>query len=510
MASPVQTPRPRVRHSYAGPIVLIIIGIVFLMGTMGMLDMADFGHWFAHYWPVLLILWGVIKLFEYQQAQREGVRYPGIGVGGVFLLIMLIGFGIAATQASRVDWDALGDHGDWPNGDFFQNMHIFGPSYTFNDEMAQSFPASANLHVTSSRGNVSVQDSDDNQIKIVISKKLHARNQPEADKYNLGTKPKINVSGNLVTLDANTQGAGDRGVITDMTISLPRKASVVISTRHGDVSVTGRDGDADITTTHGDVSGTDIHGKVTVDLDQGSAQLSKIGSDVSIRGHANDVSLDDVAGSVRLDGEFMESVKLSKIAKSVTFKSPLTDIEFSRLDGNLDLDRGDLQAGNITGPLRLSTRSKDIRLDGMAGDVRLQNENGTVEVHVNKVGSMQVDNRQGDIQIYLPDKAGFQVSATARGGEVRSDFSDLKIENGDDQASASGNVGGGGPHLVLNDEHGTIEIRKASSAPERPEKAERPEQPERPEAPEVSGHSSRRTPRTLRALPTPPPQPTDN
>jgi len=488
MASPVQTPRPRVRHSYAGPIVLIIIGIVFLMGTMGVLDWADFGHWYAHYWPVLLILWGVIKLVEYQQAQHEGARYPGIGAGGVFLLILLIGFGIAATQASRVDWEAFGDHTNWDNGDFFQNMHIFGPSYTFNDEISQSFPATANLHVNSGRGNVSIQDSDDNQIKVAISKRLHARNQQDADKYNLSTKPKINVSGNLVTLDANTQGAGDHGVATDMTISLPRKASVVISTRHGDVSVSGRDGDIDITSAHGDVSATDIHGKVTVDLDQGSAQLSKIGSDVSIRGHANDVSLDDIAGSVRLDGEFMESVKLSKIAKSVTFKSPLTDIEFSKLDGDLDLDRGDLQATNITGPLRLNTRSKDIRLDGMAGDVRLQNENGTVEVHVNKVGSMQVDNRQGDIQIYLPDKAGFQVDATARGGEVQSDFTDIKIVSRDDQATASGNVGGGGPHLVLNNEHGTIEIRKASSADA-----------------DNSGSSSPKTPKGSRI-----PQPTDN
>lgn len=509
MVSPVQTPRPRVRHSYAGPIVLIIIGIVFLMGTMGVLNWADFGHWYAHYWPVLLILWGVIKLLEYQQAQHEGARYPGIGVGGVFLLIMLIGFGIAATQASRVDWEAFGDHANWNNDDFFQNLHIFGPSFTFTDEISQSFPATANLHVTSGRGNISIQDSDDNQIKVVISKRLHARNQQDADKYNLSTKPKINVSGNIVTLDANTQGAGDHGVETDMTISLPRKASVVISTRHGDVSVSGRDGDADITNAHGDVSGTDIQGKVTLDLDQGSAQLSKIGSDVSIRGHANDVSLDDIGGSVRLDGEFMESVKLSKIAKPVTFKSPRTDIEFSKLDGSLDLDSGDLQAANITGPLRLTTRSKDIRLDGMAGDVRLQNENGTVEVHVSKLGSMQVDNQQGDIQIYLPDKAGFQVDAIARGGEVQSDFADLKIVNGDDQATATGNVGGGGPRLVLNDEHGAIEIRKASSAPDRPEKAERleqperPERPERPEAPETSGRSAPR-PRTRI------PQPTDN
>jgi DUF4097 and DUF4098 domain-containing protein YvlB len=475
--------------------VLIVIGIVFLMGTMGLLDWSSFGHWYAHYWPVLLILWGVIKLVEYQQAQHEGVRYPGIGVGGVFLVIMLIGLGIAATQASQVDWDSFGDHFDRSGDDFFQNMHFFGPSYTFNDEIAQSFPGTANLHVTSDRGNVIVRDSDDNQIKVVISKKLHARDQQRADKYNLSTKPRINVSGNLVTLEANTQGAGDHGVATDMTISLPRKASVVISTRHGDVSVSGRDGDADITSAHGDVSANDIHGKVTLNLDQSSATLSQIGSDVSIRGHANDVSLEDVGGSVRLDGEFMESVKLSKIAKPVTFKSPRTDIEFSRLDGDLNLDSGDLQATNITGPLRLTTRQKDIRLDGMAGDVRLQNEDGTVEVHVNKMGSMQVDNRQGDIQIYLPDKAGFQVDARARNGEVQSDFADLKIVNGDDQATASGNVGGGGPHLVLNDEHGTIEIRKASSAANEPD---------------ISGTSIQKVPKAPRVPAARVPQPTEN
>ena len=91
MVSPVQVPRVRARHSFAGPVVLIVLGLVFLAGTMGMLDWETFGHWYAHYWPLLLILWGVIKLMEYQQAQHAGLRPAGIGAGGVFLLIVLIG-----------------------------------------------------------------------------------------------------------------------------------------------------------------------------------------------------------------------------------------------------------------------------------------------------------------------------------------------------------------------------------------------------------------------------------
>ena len=46
---------------------------------------------------------------------------------------------------------------------------------------------------------------------------------------------------------------------------------------------------------------------------------------------------------MHLDGEFMESVKLAKICKPVSFKSSRTNMDFSRLDGDLDLDSGDLQ-----------------------------------------------------------------------------------------------------------------------------------------------------------------------
>jgi DUF4097 and DUF4098 domain-containing protein YvlB len=158
-------------------------------------------------------------------------------------------------------------------------------------------------------------------------------------------------------------------------------------------------------------------------------------------------------------------------------------MDFSRLDGNLDLDSGDLQASDVIGPLRLTTRSKDIRLTGVSGDVRLQDENGSIELRMNKLGSMQVDNRKGDIQIYVPDKAGFQVDARTRNGEVETDFDQLKIDNSNDQGIATGSIGGGGPHVVVNNEHGTIEIRKTSSAAEAQELPSLPKMPKAPRMP---------------------------
>jgi DUF4097 and DUF4098 domain-containing protein YvlB len=479
MASPVQIPPSRRRRSFAGPVVLIVLGIVFLMGTMGMLKWYMLGHWFAHYWPLLIILWGVVKLIEYHQAQREGTRPSGIGAGGVFLLIVLIVFGLAATQAARFNWGELRDEINIDGGDF----PLFGKTYSYEDQLQQAFPAGASLNVVNDRGAVNINTSDDNQIRVVVHKRINTENQEDADKWNTGTKPQITISDRIVTLNANTQGAGDHWVAADLDVSVPRKAPIVVTARRGDVSVMGRDGDVEISSQRGDVSAADINGKVSLNLVRSSARVSQINGDVSVEGRANDVSVQDVKGAVRLNGEFFESVKLAKIAKTVSFKSSRTDMEFSKLDGDLDLDSGDLRASELAGPLRLSTRHKDIRLEGVSGDVRLQDENGAVEVRMSKLGSMQLDNRRGDIQVYLPDKAGFQLDARARGGEIETDFGELKVNNSDDQAIASGAVGGGGPHLVINNEHGTIEIRKGSSLAETPAPPRAPKTPKVPQAP---------------------------
>jgi DUF4097 and DUF4098 domain-containing protein YvlB len=480
MVSPVQVPPPRYRRSFSGPIILIALGTVFLLGTMGLLDWHNLGRWFAHYWPVLLIISGVIKLIEYQQAQRQGTRASGLGAGGIFLMIAIIVVGLIATQASHFNWGQLKDQIDInDDGDF----PMFGSKYNFDDQLAQAFPSGASLHVIDTRGAVNIVSSEDDQIRVVVHKRISAESQADADKWNASTKPQITVSGSVVTLNANNQGAGDHWVAQDLDVTLPRKASVVISTHYGDVSVIGREGDLDITSQKGDVTTTDITGKVGLKLDHSSARITQVSSDVSIDGRSNDVSIEDVKGAVHLDGEFMESVKLAKISQPVTFKSSRTDMDFSRLDGDLDLDSGDLQASDVVGPLRLSTRSKDIRLTGVSGDVRLQDENGSVELRMNKLGSMQVDNRKGDIQIYVPDKAGFQLDARARNGEVQTDFDQLKIDDANDQAIATGTVGGGGPRLVINNEHGTIEIRKASSMPEAPEPPPAPKAPKAPRAP---------------------------
>jgi DUF4097 and DUF4098 domain-containing protein YvlB len=441
--------------------VLIVLGIVFLLGNLHMLSWVRLGYLFAHYWPALLILWGVIKLIEYQQAQRDGVPARGIGVGGIFLVIIIVVSGLIATQASRFNWGEIRDNMNIDDSDL---NNLFGETYNFDEHLEQDVPASAtSLRVNDDHGAVRVTATNDKKITVVVRKRVGAESQSDADRYNKQASPTITMAGNVILLDARTQAAGDHAVQSDLDISIPRKMELHITSRRGDVSVTGRDGEIEITTHNGDVSVQDVAGNVKLNLEKGSARVEQITGDVHVDGRLNEVSVTDIKGSAQFDGEFQESVKLARIGKSVAFKSSRTELEFSRLDGELDLDSDDLHANQVAGPVHITTRSKQVRLEDVSGDVRLQDEHGGIEISMLSLGNVQIDSRNGDIHLSVPDKAGFRLDARTRDGEIQSDFPELKIDNNDHEAKASGTVGNGASHIVLNNEHDGIEIRKATA-----------------------------------------------
>jgi Putative adhesin/Domain of unknown function (DUF5668) len=471
-----------------GPVILIILGIIFLFGNLHLISWGRLGMLFAHYWPLLLILWGVLKLIEHQRAKQEGATASGIGAGGVFLLIFLVLCGLIATHTANFHWEELQDQFDM--GD--THIPFLGDTFEFDDQLTHELPAGATVKIVNDRGAVNISISNNDKIEITAHKKIRAEGQDEANKRNGQTKPQINVSGNLVTINANTRGAGDHPVTVDLNVSIPRKAAVTVAAQRGDVNVMGRDGTVEISNQRGDVVVDDVNGDVSLNMDHGTVNMghstvrvSQVSGDVSVQGRSDEVTISDVKGSVHLNGEFTDSLKLSKIGKAVSFKSSRTDLELAKLAGDLDLDSDSLRADSITGPLRVSTRSKDITLEGVSGDARIQNENSGVELGLKSAGNIQIDNRNGDITVGLPDKLGFKVDARSQGGEVQANFPGVKVSNDDSGGKASGAVGNGAVHLVLNSEHGNITVRKGSvvsaNLPEPPEPTNPPEKADKPQ-----------------------------
>ena len=167
-----------------------------------------------------------------------------------------------------------------------------------------------------------------------------------------------------------------------------RAPPFAITSRRGDINITGLNGAIEINHQHGEVDITDQTGNATLNVESSAARIQHVKGDVTIQGHAKEVDVEDINGAVRLNGEFYESVRLVRISKTVDFHSSRTDMQFAHLDGRLDLDSGDLRADSLFGPMHLSTRSKDIALEGLTGDLRLEDTNGTVEVGVYKPGNI--------------------------------------------------------------------------------------------------------------------------
>jgi DUF4097 and DUF4098 domain-containing protein YvlB len=450
------------------------------MGTMGMLEMHHLGLLFARYWPALLILWGLIKLMEYEQAKRYGQPARGIGVGGVFLMLFLIGAGLIATQVSHLDWNNIREHTHFGDNDDFDN--IFGGStFDYSGEIHSDLAAgSTSMRVNDDRGTVTVNVSDDKKIRVSWRKKVRAENQSDADSYNRKTDPTIVVADKVIVVNANTQGAGDKGVASDIDIYVPANISVSITSGHGDVTMAGMNGSIDINHRQGEVSVSDHTGNLSLNLEGSSARVEHVKGDVTIQGKTNEIDVEDVDGAVHLNGEFQESVRLVRVSQAVGFHSTRTDMDFTRLDGRLDLDSGDLRADSLSGPMRLTTRSKDIALEGLSGDLRLDDSNGTVSVGLHKPGNIQIDNRKGDVQITIPPNTALKVEARTREGEIESDFDEIKIENGNRQWTASGTIGTNGPRLVMNAEKGSIEIRRGTVAVVPPTPPATPAKPGKP------------------------------
>src|SRR5580658_1337997 len=455
---------PRLPHrSMAGAVVLILLGVLFLLGTMGVLNWHSLWMLFGRYWPALLILWGLLKLIEHEQAKRLGQPTRGIGVGGVFLMLFLISGGLIATQLSRLDLKSLGEH--IQIGDDEDLDEIFGGStFDYSDELSREIPAGSTLHVNDERGTITINVGDGKTMKVAVRKKVRAEAEKDAENYNGKTKPQITIEDKVVTLNANTKGAGDKGVTADMDIYVPVNTTLVITSGRGDVTVTGMSSNVEVNHHRGEVNISDHTGSALLNLDGSSARLQHVKGDVTIQGKAKEVDVEDVDGSVHLNGDFQESVRLVRVSKTVSFHSSRTEMEFSRLDGRLDLDSGDLRADSLSGPMRLTTHSKDIALEGLSGDLRLEDENGSVQVGLHKPGNVQIDNRKGDVQVSIPPNTAIKVEARTREGEIESDFDEIKVDNKDNQSSASGSIGTNGPRLVMNCEKGAIEIRKGTVA----------------------------------------------
>jgi DUF4097 and DUF4098 domain-containing protein YvlB len=409
----------------------------------------------VHYWPLLLIFWGVAKLLEHMWARQHGEPTPRLGAGGVVLLIFVIMFGTGVTQTADWNWRGLGDQigadTDWDN--------MFGNHYDFTDNFAQPVAGGSEVKILSSQGDITVTPSEDNQIHAVVRKSVRSDSQESANRVNDATHPKFTQQGNLWLLDL-TSGDFDKARF-DLDLQLPKQMALSLSTRRGNLSVSQREGNVDLSTDHGNLSAENVNGATSLHIRNGSVNIKTITGNVQVDGEVEDGSVSDVTGALEFNAGYNGTVQLSHISQRLHLKSVRTDLQLAKLDGEISMGHGDIRATALAGPVKLNTRSNEVHFDEVSGEVEVENRNGIVSIRPKPpLGNIDVNNVRGGIEIEMPPAAGFKLDAESKDGTIDiNDFS-VSVDNQRRDAIARATIGKGGPDVRLRTDRGTIEIRK--------------------------------------------------
>ena len=445
------------RRSLLGPFLLIAVGIVFLIYNIRpdwpILDTL------AKYWPFLLIGWGVLRLMEVIFWASTGKPLPERGVsGGEWVLVVLIClFGSSYMASNRYTMR-------FPNIRFAdRGLEFFGESFEYPLTGQQACSKTPRILIDNTRGNARITGGDVSEVKVTGTKIVKAFSQKEADEYSAKTPFEVVTNGDQIIIRSNGDRIKQPRMRTDLEITVPRGAIIEAKGRLGDFDMNDLSGGVEIASDNAGVRLRNIGGNVRVDLKRSDiVRATNVKGSVDIRGpHAGDIELDGIEGQTTLNGDFFGEVQFRNLAKPLKYESSRTNFRCEKVSGSLRITAGNLTGNGVTGPIQLTaSKSKDVQLTDFTNSLEITMERGDVELRPGKLplSKMDVQTRNGDIEIALPAGAKFDLKGTVRKGEANNEFGDVLKTEGRQIAGSNG-----GPSITLGSERGNITIRKATA-----------------------------------------------
>jgi hypothetical protein len=461
------------RRSLTGPLVLLIIGALFLWRNLH--PEAPIFETVALYWPFLIIGWGVLRLLEVMFWNRRGYRV-GLSGGEIVLIVLICVFGSAVWQA-RV-------HG----ARFISNgVDIWAQQFDYPVSARASAAGVKRIVFENPRGNIKLTGGDTQEIEITGRKLIRSWVRREADRANESTPVDIVTEGDRVVVRTNQDRVSEnQRVSDDLEVVVPRGVAVESRTGTGDYEIADIAGDVDLSLDRGDVRLSKVGGAARLSINRSDLiRAIDIKGNLELQGQGSDVELENIAGQVTITGGYRGTLDFKNLAKplQVQFEGARnTELRAQAVPGHISMDLGGVSGKDIVGPVRLVTRSRDIRLEGFTASLELDTERGDIELTPARtpLPSMDVRSGSGRIDLVLPPKASFALQATAQIGDTVNDFGPpIEKEVTGRTATLTGKVGAG-PTIRLTANRGWISVRKEGTASSLPPQPPEPPKPPRP------------------------------
>jgi hypothetical protein len=429
-------------------LILIIIGVLLLLHNYRGFEL---GQMFVHWWPLLLIVWGALKLYERTAARSAGGDPAGsrITPGEVFLVL-----GLLALVGIVAGVEGVKEH--------FPDM--MGETTSVDLDIApKTVPANARVTIKGTHGDISVRSSSENEIRVNGKKNVRSWNQRDADRLAGGAGAEIVQNGD--GWDVQPTG-GDSRVSVDMDVVVPSKSAVTVRNENGDITIADMGTSLAINSGKGDIDVRGTNGDVNLDMRRGDAKVTSTKGDVRISGTGGSVDVTDATGNFTINGEFVGPIRAEKIGKGVRFVSRRTDLTLSQLTGHMEAGSGNMEIVDAPGNLLLRTHEEEVNVENPGGKVKIDNRNGNIELRFSSPPKEDIDitNASASISISMPENSNFQIVADCHSGDIDSEFESDSLkktttEGGD--SHLEGRYGNNrGPKITLHTTYGSISIHK--------------------------------------------------
>jgi hypothetical protein len=450
----------RKRRSIFLGLVLMLIGVLILIHNLQP-RVIHLGELFL-YWPVLLILWGLALLWDVFAARRAKQPIPRtVGRSEVLLILIVAAASVALLAFNRFRINAERRY----------RFEFFGNPYTFTQPLEPApIQPSAQVLLWTPRGNITVRPHQDASLSLVVTKTVRAMSQSAARAIADATAVAAENTAQGVRVEPRLpRHAFGETISYDAGVS-PR-ISLNASTGRGDLHISGINGPISANAS-GEVDISRIGSDITLNLDHGDLRIRSVDGNVTVHGRGEQVDLSEIAGLASLNGIFFGPIRIRRIDKGLQIRSPRTRLAVDAALGRLDLDSGRLQLSDTQGNVTLRTRDLDVEVENAQGTVRITNRNGDVDLHCGQPprNSIHIDDRSGNIDLFLPGHAAFSLMATALSGDITNDFPapTLHLVERSSNSYMQGSVGSGGPKITLYTTYGAIRIMRTPASPPMP------------------------------------------
>jgi hypothetical protein len=449
------TPQPR--SSILGGILLILLGVLFLFAHWN----PDLHLWHVlwHYWPVLIILWGVSKLVDHFNAQQSGTTRPPMVNGPeaalmVLVILVIAGMGLYSTIREK-------------HPDLNIDINMF---HEKADQMVdlptQTIPAGSHVTLATEHGSITCHAGDTNELRVSATETASASNEDAAQQKLKTMQLAIRQDDGGYIVSPQQQSDREGEVQVDLDVTVPKSSSLTVSSNHGDINISGVAGKIAVTAPRGDIDIHDTGSDVAVDMSKGDIRMSGIAGNARLAGHGGEVEISDVAGDATVAGEFFGPVRIRNITKTTHYASQRADLTFAHLTGRLELDSEQIEVSDVGGAAQMATKNKDLDVENVAGRLEIADEHGDIKVVCSQPPKedISIANESGGVDLTLPAKSNFTISAVSKSGEVQSDFESASgaPENENENSRFSAKFGTGVPKIDIATTYGTISLHKSS------------------------------------------------